>query len=58
MRVLEVHTCPLWEDEDGSRRVGMEPEEDHPPVVGWVNVLVVDVDGDPRLLLVGAEADR
>lgn len=58
MRLLAVHTCPLWEEEDGTRRVGTAPEADHPQVVGWVNVLLVDVAGTVRQLLVGAEADR
>lgn len=51
LRVLEVHTCPVWEDADGSRRPGMEPEDDHPPVVRWCNVLVLTIDGDEHRLL-------
>lgn len=58
MRGVVVHTCPLWEEEDGTRRIGMEYEENPPPVVGWVNVLEVKIGGETHLLLLGAEADR
>lgn len=56
MKMLEVQTCPLWEDSDGSRRPGLEYEPDHPPVVGWVNVAVITIDGRPRLVLLTLDA--
>lgn len=45
MKLLAVHTCPLWEDEDGERRPGMDPEDDQPPVVGWCNVGIIELNG-------------
>lgn len=53
MSAIVVHTCPLWEEADGTRRIGMEYEEHHPPVVGWVNVLEVKIGGETHLLLLG-----
>lgn len=54
MRLVAVHTCPLWEDlETGERRVAMEP--DVPPtrgrLVGWCNAMKVRVAGETRWLL-------
>jgi hypothetical protein len=58
VRIHAIDTCPLWEEPDGSRRVGMAYERDHPPVVGWVNVLDVDIGGVRyQLLLTLAAAD-
>jgi hypothetical protein len=52
VKLIAVHTCPLWEEPDGSRRPGMEFEPDHPPVVGWVNVMRLQLHGEEfRLLL-------
>lgn len=58
MRLLEVHTCPVWQEQDGSRSIGMEPRDDHPPVVGWCNVLVLTIGRRKlRLLAVDTEGD-
>lgn len=51
MKALTVHTCPVWEDDDGSRRPGFTPEDDHPPVVGWCNVLVAEIAGEQHAFL-------
>lgn len=51
MRCLEVHTVPLWEDPDGRRRPALAPEPVTPPVVGWVNVIVVEIDGETYRLM-------
>lgn len=56
MRPIGVITCPLWEDADGSRRPGMAPESDPPPVVDWVNVLVLELYGEEYRLLLTKEA--
>lgn len=58
MRLLEIHTCPLWEDERGNRIIGMHHDPRHPTVVGWVNVIVVSIDGKDYALLLGPDADR
>lgn len=55
MRIVSVDTCPLWEQPNGWRRPGIAYEADHPPVVGWVNVLVLELAGkEHRLLLTDA----
>ena len=51
MRLRELHVCPVWEEPDGVRRPGLYPEDDHPPVVGWCNVLVIDINGEQHHLL-------
>jgi hypothetical protein len=51
VKALAIHTCPLWEEPDGSRRVGMHEENPHPPVVGWVNVMAAEIAGRRYLLL-------
>ena len=43
MRLLEVHTVPVWEEDDGSVSYGMEERDPHPPVVGWANILVLTI---------------
>lgn len=56
MRLVAVATCPLWEHDDGSRRVGLREELTHPPVVGWVNVAALDLDDAEHLLLLTLDA--
>ena len=53
MKLLEVHTCPLWLMPDGSQKVGMEPYplDGEPDVIGWVNVLVLRLGGRVHKLL-------
>ncbi len=52
MKALAVHTVPLWEEEDdGTRRLGMEGEDPHPPVVGWCNVMLIEIHSDVRPFL-------
>jgi hypothetical protein len=52
MIALALHTVPVWEHDDGELELGLEPESDPPPVVGWANVLELELDGDRyRLLL-------
>ena len=51
MKALVVHTVPLWEEKDGTRRLGMETENPHPPVVGWCNVMLIEIHGDVRPFL-------
>lgn len=56
LRILEVHTCPLWQEDDGARTVGMRERADHPPVVGWVNVAVMEICGRRRELVLTLDA--
>jgi hypothetical protein len=60
MRLRELHTVPIWQDKDGTRRPGFEPEDDHPPVVAWGNVAVIEgIEDEPvPLLLVFTEDDE
>jgi hypothetical protein len=46
-----VHTCPLWEFADGWRAPGMSYDPAKPRVVGWVNVMEVEIHGEPYQLL-------
>lgn len=50
-RMSEVHTVPLWEEDDGSLTLGMEHRLDHPRVVGWCNVALITVEDEPRWFL-------
>jgi hypothetical protein len=56
IRLVAVHTCPLWEDLDtGQRRAALSPD-DVPArgrVVGWVNALEVRIASETRFLLHG-----
>lgn len=46
MKALAIHTCPVWEDQDGQRLIGFHPADDpDPEVVGWMNVMVLEVHG-------------
>ena len=54
--MIAVHTCPLWEGPDGTRRPGVAAESNHPPVVGWVNVMEVEISGRRHRLLLTKEA--
>lgn len=56
MRLVELHVCPLWEDTDGGRRIGFEEEDDHPPVVGWVVVMVARIHGRLERLVLTKDA--
>lgn len=56
MRLLELHTCPLWEERDGARTVGLRERRDHPPVFGWVNAARIRIDGKDRWFLLTLDA--
>lgn len=56
MKVIAVHTCPLWEERDGTRRVGIAPEPNHPPVVGWCNVMELILRGERHRVLLTLKA--
>lgn len=58
LRMIEVATCPLWENADGTRRPGLSYEPEHPPVVGWCNVAVMDIGGELHRLLLTLDAAR
>lgn len=56
MRVLAITTCPLWEHDDGRREVGMQAVAVAPRVIGWVNVLTVEINGERHDLLLTLDA--
>lgn len=45
IRCFEVHTCPLWQNPDGTLTIGMHEVRENPVVVGWVNVGVYEISG-------------
>ena len=54
-----VHTCPVWEGEDGPV-IGLSDYRDHgfkrqPKVIGYCNVAVVSIDGTVHELLLNRE---
>lgn len=61
MKLLAIHTCPLWELPDGRQKIGLEEwrgEWVDAAVVGWVNVLVLRIFGrEYRLLSVSEEEE-
>lgn len=56
MRLLALHTCPLWQETDGMRTVGMYERPNDPPVVGWCNTALIEVDGRSRWFLLTLDA--
>lgn len=61
MRLLAIHTCPLWELPDGRQKVGLHEWQGEwvgAPVVGWVNVLVLRILGHEYRLLSVLEEDQ
>jgi hypothetical protein len=52
-----IHTVPLWEEEDGSRTLGLDFRPDHPPVVGWCNAARIEINGELRWFLLTLDAD-
>jgi hypothetical protein len=56
VKLFAVHTCPMWEEPDGTRRPPRDGEVRRDlRVVGWCNVLVVEIRGAVhRLLAVAA----
>lgn len=51
VKLMAVHTCPVWQEPDGARTIGMERRENPPPVVGWCNVLSIRIARRRYLLL-------
>jgi hypothetical protein len=58
LHIIEVAPCPLWDDPDGTRRPGVAYEPDAPPVVGWCNVAVMDIGGEPYRVSLTLDAAR
>lgn len=61
LRLLEVHTCPLWDAGPGLRVVGMDDYREYgfkrqPEVVGWVNVGQLELHGRIRSFLLTKDA--
>lgn len=57
MKALAIHTCPVWEDQDGQRLIGFHPaQQPDPEVVGWVNVMVLELYGQQHELLLSGAA--
>lgn len=58
MKMLALHTVPLWQEEDGGLTLGMCHRPNHPPVVGWCNAALIRIGGDARWFLLTLDADR
>lgn len=56
MTLLAVHTVPLWQEDDGSRTLGIKPRADHPPVVGWCNLARIRIGGEVRWFVLTLDA--
>ena len=57
MKLLEVHTLPIWEENDGTRRPPQPGEvRDDLPCVGWANAGIVEIQGSRRWLLLTHDA--
>jgi hypothetical protein len=48
MRMLAVHTAPLWQEANGQRTIGLEYRPNHPPVVGWCNTALIAIGHEAR----------
>lgn len=58
MRLLEFHVVPVWQETNGVYTYGMRPRPNHPPVIGWANVMIVEIHGTVYpLLLVHEEVE-
>jgi hypothetical protein len=57
MKLLAVHTVPLWQEDDGTLTLGMDHREDHPEVVGWCNTARIVINGEARWFLLTLDAD-
>lgn len=57
MKMLAIHTVPLWEERDGSLTLGVKQRVDHPPVVGWCNLARIRLGGEVRWFLLTLDAD-
>lgn len=55
MRCVAVHTVPVWQEPDGSTRYGLTEERDHPPVVGWANLVQVELDSGEQVYLLAVD---
>jgi hypothetical protein len=58
VRLHSIATVPIWENADGSRRPGLEPEDGHPPVVGWCNVADIELAGERYDVVLVYEDER
>jgi hypothetical protein len=56
LRIDAIHTCPMWEGADGSRRPGVEYDPTPHRVVGWCNVAYVHICGLRYRLLLTLDA--
>jgi hypothetical protein len=57
LRILEIHTVPIWEEPDGSLSLGFEERNPHPPVVGWSNAALIVVNGEARWFLLTLDVE-
>jgi hypothetical protein len=48
MRLLAIHTAPVWQEHNGQRTVGIEHRPNHPPVVGWCNAALIVLNNESR----------
>jgi hypothetical protein len=56
IKVHAHYTCPLWEYPDGRRAPGMTYNPNKPPIVGWVNVMELQIAGEHHRLLLTTDA--
>ncbi len=57
VKMVAVHTCPLWEDANGERLPSVAGEPNLPfHCVGWVNAARIIIDGDERWFLLTLDA--
>jgi hypothetical protein len=58
-RLSAVHTCPVWQGDDGPV-IGMDSFEEYgfeeePELIAWCNVAVVEIKGTVHELLLNRE---
>jgi hypothetical protein len=60
VKLKAIHTVPVWECAHcGGRHIGFNVDySDDGRLVGWANVLVIEIRGEKRMLLAGPEAGR
>lgn len=58
MRMLAVHTAPLWQEADGQRTIGLDYRANHPPIVGWCNAALILLNGQSRWFVLTLDPNR
>lgn len=58
MKLVAIHTVPIWRERDGSLSLGLKERKHHPPVVGWCNMARIRIGTEVRWFLLTDQADR